>query len=261
MIGFYDSGIGGVTVLNEYIKNRQNYNILYLADTLHNPLGDKTQTQIAKIIKDRLKILFENDCKSVFFACNTASTVFLNELQDSWLKKEYPEKKIFEIITPTINYIDQNIEKTSKILIIATPATIKSNIYFNKLSAIGFKNITQKSIPNLAKHIEQREYQKSQNLINNILKDIPNLKNIDYVLLGCTHYPIIKKQFLYALDNYKSKARILTQEQIISNLNFPVISNNNRNGQFIHFIASKDQVKFQENLKSLFSIDQQVGSF
>jgi len=129
-IGMFDSGIGGLTVLKEYIKLMPNENFIYYADTLHLPYGNKTKEEIISYTEKILEFFLANNVKAVVIACGTASSLAYQHL-----KEKYPIP-IFDIITPTANAIDQ-----PKIGIIATKGSVNSHVWENKIREVN-PNVT-----------------------------------------------------------------------------------------------------------------------
>ena len=184
-IGFLDSGIGGVTVLKECIKTEPNFEYLYYSDSLNNPYGDKDKEEVLKIVSNIVDFLIFNDCSIIVIACNTASCICVNYLRD-----KYKNVK-FIAIEPAIKLAyDKN--KDDNTLIMATKGTMDSekfHILYHKynnnncylLSCVGLANLIEEGNDKLLK-----EY-----LIDNLGK----YKGIvSSVVLGCTHYPLIKDE-------------------------------------------------------------------
>lgn len=192
-IGILDSGLGGLSILKELIKLLPNENYLFYEDSINNPYGDKTNDEIFKIVSDIVDYLLSKECKIIVIACNTATTACINKLRDKY------KDIIFVGTVPAIKVsFDHNFKNT---LLIATPYTIKSNSVHELI--VNFKKDNQhiylESGQNLAHLIEINDNEKVDLLLNELL--IPYKDKIDSIVLGCTHYPLIKNKIKKILPN------------------------------------------------------------
>lgn len=186
-IGIFDSGVGGLTVLAEIRKNLPNENIIYLGDTKNFPYGNKTKEQIIKFSIKNVEILIKKGVKIIVIACGTATSQAIQELQS---KFEIP---IIGIIEPTVQYIQS--QNYQEIGVIATQGTIRSGEWEQKLKqSIPEIKVTNKACPMLAEIAEEGKAQSEQGrkVIKEYMKPFKE-KNIDKIILGCTHYPIYEK--------------------------------------------------------------------
>lgn len=194
-IGVFDSGIGGLTFVKELFNLVSNVEVIYFADTLHMPYGNKSREYIinrAKIIIDFLK---SKDSELIVSACGTVSSIL-------------PEFKYYESIIGVVKSSclkASQITKNGNIGIIATELSIKEKYYEKILSNLNKNfNIYPKACPELAEIIEN-----NNNLSNQDFKYIKSCvlvfaeKNIDTLILGCTHYPIVKKVIAKILKGIK----------------------------------------------------------
>ena len=175
-IGVFDSGIGGINVLSCLIKKYPNNEYIYFGDTKNLPYGDKSKEKLLKLASDAVEFLLSKKVDLIIIACGTISSNCYTELKE---KYNIP---IYDIISPTINYLKSI--NLSKIGVIGTKKTIESNVF--KIN----KNILMKATPSLVPIIE------NNNILENTDKIINNLscfKNFDLLVLGCTHYPILKE--------------------------------------------------------------------
>jgi len=188
MIGIFDSGIGGLTVVKELFKQLPEYKIIYFGDTARTPYGNKSEQTIIKYAKEDADFLLSKGATIIVIACNTASAVASDEL-----KKSYQKIPIFEVITPSINKALE-ITKNNRIGVIGTRATINSNIYQKKAQNIN-KNITiiGKPCPLLVPLTEENwlKNPETKTIIRKYLLPIKEAQ-VDSLILGCTHYPILK---------------------------------------------------------------------
>ena len=189
-IGIFDSGLGGLTVLDSIHKILPNENLVYFGDTARVPYGNKSKATIIQYSKEIYQFLLTKNIKALVVGCNTASSYALHVL------KRLAKIPIFGVIEPgiqaTINLIDH--KDIKKIAVIATKATIQSNSYLKVLKQYN-QNLTlyQKACPLFVPLIEENFMNKPvmQEIIKEYINEIQK-KNIHYVILGCTHYPIIK---------------------------------------------------------------------
>ena len=184
-IGVFDSGIGGVTVLKEIVKILPNEDYIYYSDSKNNPYGDKTDTEIIKICDNIVKDLLDKDCKIIVIACNTASARAVD-----YLRKKYKNIN-FIAIEPAYKMVhDYSFENPT--LIMATKGTIESekfNLLFHK-----YDNHKTYLLPcvGLADIIEKEDEKALEKYLEEHLE--PYKGKVKDVVLGCTHYPLIKEQ-------------------------------------------------------------------
>ena len=190
-IGIFDSGIGGLTLAHAITELMPHENIIYFGDTAHLPYGDKSATSIQAYSLKICNFLMEKQCKLILIACNSASAAAYD------LVKTYVGTKaiVVNVIDPVIDYLDQNWAGKT-IGLIGTKQTVNSGIYATKAEALG-KSIKIKSLatPLLAPMIEEGFF--NNNISEQIIKEYlahSNLAQIEGLILGCTHYPLIKHQ-------------------------------------------------------------------
>lgn len=184
-IGIFDSGVGGVTVLKELQKLLPNENFAYIGDTASFPYGSKSKKTIIELCKKRIENLIDMEVKMIVIACGTATSQALEEMQAMF------NIPIIGIIKPTVKYLKEMNFK--KIGVIATTGTIRSNGWEEKIKeSIPEAEVQNKACPLLAPMAEEgwTDNEIAQLAIHEYLKDI---KNIDALVLGCTHYPLFKK--------------------------------------------------------------------
>lgn len=190
MIGVYDSGIGGVTVLQKLRTILPNASYYYFSDSKNNPYGEKSEQSILKIVIENMKWLVEKGCNPIVIACNTATTICISEL-----RKIFP-KITFIGIEPAIKIVYDR-KLLGKTIVMATPSTLKSKQFLSKFEKYNTGNMILKPCPKLAQFIEDNEMAHIKQCLQTILIE----KEIQNVVLGCTHYPIIKNQIKELLGN------------------------------------------------------------
>ena len=188
-IGIFDSGIGGLTVLREIVKNKPNNKYIYVGDTLNIPYGNKSKEELLKLSSMIINYLISRKVDLIIIACGTVSSNLANELK---IKYDIP---IIDIISPTINYLN-NIE-IDNIGVMATSMTIKSRIFSKQLTN---KKVIEIACPDLVPNIEYNN-EEGINIALNKYLEIFKKNKIDIIVLGCTHYPIVWKQINSILNN------------------------------------------------------------
>ena len=188
-IGLFDSGVGGLTILKALHQALPNENLIYFGDTAHVPYGNKSKNAVTKYSKEIVKFLENKKVKFIIVACNTASSLALPQLG------KFSKTDIIGVLIPAAKQAVK-MTKNGKIAVIATQATVNSGSYKNALLKIN-KNLKvyQFACPLLVPLIEDKKLLKT--LLPTMLKYYlaPVKKcGADTLILGCTHYPIIKNQ-------------------------------------------------------------------
>lgn len=195
MLGFFDSGLGGLTILKEVIKLMPDYSYIYLGDNARTPYGSHSQDIIYKFTSQGVARLFDEGAKLIVLACNTSSSGALRRLQREFLPEHYPDKKVLGIVIPTAEAaIMATISK--EIGVLGTEATVNSLVYEKEIRKLdnGIK-VYQQACPLLVPIIEAGDLEwKELDLI--VKKYVNQLfkksEKIDTLILGCTHYELIK---------------------------------------------------------------------
>ena len=198
-IGIFDSGVGGMTVLAEIAKELPNEDLIYLGDTKNFPYGDKSKENIIKISKKCVEFLISKNVKLIIIACGTATSQALEELREEF------NIPILGIISPTVDSIKKSVNGNLKpaIGVMATEGTIRSNKWEKELKE-EIENVTviNKACPLLAPMAEQgwTENKVAEETLREYMLVFKN-RNIDKLILGCTHYPLFKKLIKKELGN------------------------------------------------------------
>lgn len=198
-IGICDSGIGGLTVAKEIIKSLPNENIIYLGDTARVPYGVRNKETITKFATELIKFLLSKNVKAIVVACNTISATCLPELQ------KISSIPIIGVIKPTVNEV-VNKQKAKTIGVIGTRATINSKSYENEMKKIN-QNVTffSQACPLLVPFAEEGfiDHEATKIIVKEYLKYFDD-KKIDTLIMGCTHYPILRNTIQEVIgDNIK----------------------------------------------------------
>jgi len=209
-IGIFDSGIGGLTVAKAIRNLLPEENIIYFGDTAHLPYGDKSEAAIQAYSIKIADILLKKGCKVIVIACNSASSASYE------LLKEYVRKDahIINVIDPMVDFITENYSG-KRIGLIGTKRTVQSGIYTRKIEESNHSILLESlATPLLAPMIEEGFFnnQISHEIIVQYLTD-EKLKNIDALVLACTHYPLIKKEIS---EFYNHQIAILDSAQVVA---------------------------------------------
>ena len=217
MIGFFDSGLGGLAVLKEVVKLLPDYPYIYLGDNARAPYGSRSQEVIYKYTVEGVKELFNRGAELVILACNTSSSAALRKIQREFLPQNYPDRKVLGIIIPTVEE-SPKLTKTKEIGILATEATVNSRSYVNEIKKINPDiKIYQQACPLFVPIIEagEAEWAGMDLAIEKYLAELfVKSKNIDTIILGCTHYAIIEGKIRRHLMG--RQVRIVSQGRIIA---------------------------------------------
>jgi len=188
MIGIFDSGIGGLTVVKAFKEQLPGYDIIYFGDTARAPYGNKSSETVIRYALESIDFLLKKGAKLIVIACNAASGVVNKNVLE---KFDIP---IFEIITPAIAFSIQTSEKF-RIGVIGTRAAVNSNIYEDKIKAIQpDAKVYSVACPLLTPLIEEGWLKKPETamIIKKYLHPL-KAKQIDTLILGCSHYPVLKQ--------------------------------------------------------------------
>lgn len=180
-IGIFDSGIGGITVLKEFLKYHLNEEYIYVGDNKNLPYGTKRKDELFFLSSKIIEFFIREKVDIIFIACGTVSANIYSELKD---KYNIP---IFNVIDTTILKLKE--DKIVDIAVLATPATIKSHIFENKLENINVKEVSCKEFVPLIEEMIDIKFKRLY--IEQYLKDIKK-QGIKNIVLGCTHYPLIE---------------------------------------------------------------------
>jgi len=209
-IGIFDSGIGGLTVANAIHKALPEEHLIYFGDTAHLPYGDKSADAICFYALKISKFLLEQNCKMIVIACNSASSAAYNTLLDF-----FDGRVLFvNVVDPLVQAVTT--KTYNEIGVIATKATIRSNIYRDKIKhKMQNVKIHSQATPLLAPMIEEGFFKgEISNSIIGTYLGREDFKSIDALLLACTHYPLIKNEIQ---AYYEYKVDVLDSTDVVAN--------------------------------------------
>ncbi|MFC1623583.1 glutamate racemase [Patescibacteria group bacterium] len=256
MIGIFDSGVGGLSVLKVLMEKAPYIDAVYFGDIKNAPYGIKTQDELKKLTIEGVKILLENGAKNILSACNSISAfMILDDL------KELSDKpfRIMEMINPTV----EEFKKYDNLAIFATPATIEAGVYQKGFEKHGLK-IKTFAIPELAGAID---FGKSEEEVEKIVEQAVSMATgvaIETALLCCTHYPFVKDKFENAFENSPrqglgEKVQIFDPAEVVAketikkfNLQAQVSDTCGFKKGKIRFLISKDSSVFRKMVEENF---------
>lgn len=215
-IGVFDSGFGGLTILDAFIQELPDKQFYYLGDNARAPYGSRSFEVIHQYTLEALNFLFTAGCPLVILACNTASAKALRTIQQRDITKYWPKRNVLGVIRPTTEQIGLW-TKTRRVGILGTSGTVKSDSYKIEIEKF-FPDITvyQQACPMLVPLIENQEtHSKAMQLFIKQYTDalFQFDANIDTVVLACTHYPLIESQIIQQIG---ARARVISQGILVA---------------------------------------------
>ena len=213
-IGFFDSGVGGLSVLKKAIEFMPNENYIYFGDSKNAPYGDKSTEEVRRLTFEAIEFLLAKEVKAVVIACNTATSAAINELRDRF--KHIPIIGIEPALKPAIE-----LQEKGKILIMATAVTLKEKKFKNLMDKYSqYSDIIPLPCPGLPEFIERGDLD-SQELKQYLFTKLqPYIDDsLSSIVLGCTHYPFISPQIealvgenVHIIDGSEGTARELQRK-------------------------------------------------
>ena len=246
-IGIFDSGLGGMTVLKELVHLMPKESFVFFGDTAHVPYGNKSPESIEKFSISIIKFLKTHSVKLIVVACNTASAVVLNKI------KKDVDIPIIGVIEPIKFYL-QNNKTPHSVGIIGTENTINSRAYDKIILSFSNKiKIYSKSCPLFVPIIEEglESHRITEIIAREYLQTMIN-KKINLLILGCTHYPIIKNIIQHILT---INVTIVDSAYLVANYVESFLKNNNivsDNNSKIKIYVSDQPLQFQEQASKFF---------
>jgi len=191
-IGVFDSGFGGLEILREIVRVLPEYDFVYLGDSARAPYGNRPQKQVYEFTKQAVNFLFNAGAELIILACNTVSAEALRKIQQEYLPKNFPGRRVLGVIIPTCQAATEL--GAENIGVIATKNTVASGAFIREIKKLNpaakiFQNATPLLVPLIEKGAINS--QKTNGALRGYLT--PLLKeNIDVLILGCTHYGLLK---------------------------------------------------------------------
>ena len=217
MIGVFDSGYGGLTILSKIRQLLPEYDYLYLGDNARAPYGTRSFDVIYEYTLQAVNYLHEQGCNLIILACNTASAKALRTIQQRDINPE--ELRVLGVIRPTVEVIPER-TKNKHIGVLATPGTVASESYvIELLKQDPTLVVTQQACPMWVPLIESGEHLGEgadyfvEKYLNELLEQDPL---IDTIILGCTHYPLIQDKIEAYLLQTNRHISVVTQGEIVA---------------------------------------------
>lgn len=223
MIGVFDSGSGGLTILKALRDTLPDQDFLYFGDHRNAPYGHRDNDQIVDLTRAGVKTLMDRGCSLIILACNTAAAVALRSLQQQWLEDHYPGNRILGVLVPMVEAITgqpwladaaPDGSHRDRILLFATSKTVASGAYHEEITKRAPNvELVQKACPGLVDAIEGGAGERPlKGLIEGYISEI-DVTGASAAVLGCTHFPLVEKYFHAALP---STIKILSQPDIVA---------------------------------------------
>jgi glutamate racemase len=215
-IGIFDSGFGGLTVMKEIVKELPQYDFIYLGDNARAPYGSRSFETVYEYTLECVKHLFEKGCHLVILACNTASAKALRTIQQKDLPLIAPDNRVLGVIRPTTEIIGKH-SKSKHIGVLGTAGTVSSGSYLVEIEKFFPElKVFQEACPMWVPLIENNDYDNPgadyfiKRHVDALMKQSPQ---IDAIILGCTHYPLIIDKIKQYLP---PGVELLSQGKIVS---------------------------------------------
>lgn len=216
-VGIFDSGYGGLTVLSGIKSVLPDYDYIYLGDNARAPYGNRSFERVYEFTLEAVRWFFNQGCHLVILACNTASAKALRTIQQVNLPQIDTNRRVLGVIRPTAEHVGL-LSKTKHIGIMGTEGTIQSKSYEIEIAKLHPQmTVTGEACPMWVPLVENREYDKPgadyfiKQHVENLLNKDPQ---IDTIILGCTHYPLLMKKIKRYLPE---NITVVSQGNVVAN--------------------------------------------
>lgn len=247
-IAFFDSGIGGLTVLNKVKQILPNESFMYYGDTLHMPYGEKSKKELLEYSVNIFEFFEKKGCKAVVMACNTTSSLVYDDVKESYNFKLYP---IVQSVAAIISKLNIN-----KLGVFATRATIESEAYDRNIAKYNPEiEVFGQFCPEWVHFVEENSMDKPEN-IEIIKADLDKMlrKNPQKIILGCTHYPYLTD----VLAQFASKDLFIDPALYFAEFIKSDLAKNglltNVNSRFEEFYVSSSPELFKSSAKMFYNL-------
>ena len=261
-IGVFDSGFGGLDVLMG-IKSHPaliEYDFMYLGDNARVPYGNKSQETIYRYTQEALTYLFSQNCQIVIIACNTASARALRRIQQEWLPKHYPERRVLGVIIPACEEVAAH--SFSSVAVLGTESTVDSGSYIEELLKHAPKTrVVQQACPLFVPLIEHGETDEAvwEKYVEQYLRPV-SVPGTEAIILGCTHYGIIESRIRAFLSKTGKSVEIINQAHVVADALATYIQRHpehreklTKNGKLSYFVTD-DPTRFNNLAQKYFQI-------
>ncbi|MFT5777089.1 MAG: glutamate racemase [Crocinitomicaceae bacterium] len=252
-IGVFDSGYGGLTILNDLRERLPQYDYLYLGDNARAPYGTRSFDVVYEFTLQAVNELFDRGCELVILACNTASAKALRTIQKKDLPLIGPNKRVLGVIRPSAEIVG-SFTSTNAIGILATQGTVKSRSYEIEIGNFAPNcKVYQQACPLWVTLIENNEHETDagREFIRHDVKALlSENKHIDTLVLGCTHYPVLKS-FIESI--IPKNVRVVAQGKIVAKSldsyldRHPEMEEQCTKGGTVQYLTSESTSEFDQN--------------
>lgn len=254
-IAFFDSGLGGLTVLSEAMKELPNEDFLFYADTLHVPYGTKAKEDVKSYIHHAMETIMKEEVKAIVVACNTATSMAISDL-----RKAYPIPVIG--MEPAVKpAVEINRSSGKRILVLATPLTLKESKYRDLVRRVDSTHIVDSlPLPELVEHCEALNFdQKVMNAYFTKQFESFDMNEYGTIVLGCTHYPFYKRILSNLLPDHirmidGSKGTVNRLIQVLSDHDLLSSSGS----QDVKLLNSSRSTEYTEKMEKALSIYREI---
>lgn len=240
-IGVFDSGYGGLTILDELIKLMPDYDFIYLGDNARAPYGTRSFDVIYQYTLQAVEKLFSMGCQLVILACNTASAKALRTIQQRDLPRIAPNRRVLGVIRPSVEELG-TLSQSKHVGVLGTLGTVRSESYLMEMEKLfpDFR-VVQEACPTWVPLVENREYNNEGGryfIKKHIDAILSKDERLDTLILACTHYPILRNEIQSFLPNH---VKLISQGQIVAR---SLIDYLKRHQEIEILCSKKGQVKF-----------------
>lgn len=216
MIGVFDSGLGGLTVLKHLVRDLPEYDYLYLGDNARVPYGNRSDWIVHQFTLQAVDYLFRRGCRLIVIACNTASAKALRKIQQEYLPDRYPDRRVLGVIRPSAEEV-ASMTSCRRVGVLATEGAVHANSYVIEIRHLdpGI-HVYQQACPLLVPIIEagEQDWEGTDLIVARYLKELfARDRQIDTLLLACTHYPVLYNTFE---KHAPAGVRILEQGPVVA---------------------------------------------
>lgn len=252
-IGVFDSGYGGLTILTELREKLPQYDYLYLGDNARAPYGTRSFDVVYEFTLQAVQELFDRGCHLVILACNTASAKALRTIQQNDLPRIAPYNRVLGVIRPSTEIVG-SISATKHIGILATQGTVLSNSYVIEIQKFNPEaTVYQQACPMWVPLIENNEHETEagRDFIRNDVNELmAKSHQIDTIVLGCTHYPVVKtfiESIVPAHVKVIAQGRIIADSLALYLERHPEIDERCSKNGTIQYLTSESSTEFDKN--------------
>ncbi len=250
-IGIFDSGYGGLTILDSIRCRLPEYDYLYLGDNARAPYGNRSFDLVLDFTCQAIEQLFRKGCHLVILGCNTASAKALRSIQQNVLPSLDPERRVLGVIRPTVERLAE-LSRSGHIGVLATQGTVDSQSYSIEVEKLYGPNmtVTEQAAPLWVPLIENGEADSPgadyfvDKYVSQLMEKDPL---IDTIILGCTHYPILMQKIEKRVPK---GVKVIAQGNIVADslaeylIRHPEIEQKCTRGRSIHFLTTENPEKF-----------------